>query len=577
MKKSTKSDNYSKIEKYLPLLLFIFLIGISLTKINGEDDIYWHIETGKYILENKTVPSSDVFSFATYGEKWIPFEWLWDVSAYLIFSSAGFPGLYVLTIIIVLLIFYLLFMILKKFEINTTLSVLFLFILALGIKYRIGLKPHMFTYLFFILILYIIINFKYFGTCKKSIYFFPLIFLLWGNLHMGVIAGFLILLIYLFSETFAYFSKSKRIIRPDRKTLMTIFIVTLLSAAAMLINPNFIETYVYSIQHTQMKLLDDINEWASPFDSKFFGKLFIFIYIFFLISIISVIKFSFRRKDYFPALLCVIYAIYSLRAVRFTTDFLFITFIFIAISLHDSFRNRLISYFEKKKHVTVPVTIIIITFFIVLIPPNTTFRIIGFNSVFGTGLYEETFPVKVFDFIKQTGISEIGERPFQNIDCGGFFLHNFPGKKNFIDSRNLNDTIFFNLKKLMLKSPDFIPLINKYNFDYFIIFYPILEYDPQFINTSIISYLSTNANWRLVYLDNKSFLFVKNEAKFEKIIAGYEYRYFSPYNLFFKKQEFDKAMKENNENMLIEINRVKTNEPASFYLAYMSRLYQKVF
>ena len=577
MKKSSKPDYYLKIEKYLPLLLSIFLIGISLTKINGEDDIYWHIETGKYILENKTVPSSDVFSFATYGEKWIPFEWLWDFTAYLIFSSAGFTGLYVLTVIITLLIFYLLYKILKKFELNTTLSVLLLFILALGIKYRIGLKPHMFTYLFFILILYIIINFKYFGAFKKSIYFIPLIFLFWGNLHMGVIAGLMILLIYLFSEMFAYFSKSKRIIKPDRKTLMTILFVTLLSAAAMLINPNFIDTYVYSIQHTQMKLLDDINEWASPFDSKFLGKLFIFIYIFFLISIIYVIKYSFRKKDYFPVLLCIVFAIYSLRAVRFTTDFLLITFIFIAVSLSDSFRNRFKSFFEKKNRVAVSVTFILITIFIILIPPNTTFRIIGFNSVFGTGLYEETFPVRVFDFIKQTGISETGERPFQNIDCGGYFLHNFPGKKNFIDSRNLNDTIFFNLKKIMLKSPDFIPLINKYNFDYFIIFYPILEYDPQFINTSVISYLSTNSNWKLVYLDNKSFLFVKNEAKFENIIAEYEYKYFSPYNLFFKRQEFDKAMKENNENMMTEINRIKTNEPASFYLTYLSRLYQKVF
>ncbi|MBN1632711.1 MAG: hypothetical protein JW917_00925 [Ignavibacteria bacterium] len=577
MKQKSKSDNYSKIERYLPLLLGIFLIGISITKINGEDDIYWHIETGKYILENKTIPSTDVFSFATYGEKWIPFEWLWDIIAYVIFSTTGFTGLYVLTVIIVLLIFYLMFKILKKFELNTTLSTLLLFILALGIKYRIGLKPHMFTYLFFILVLYIIINFKYFGTCKISIYFIPVIFLFWGNLHMGVLAGLLIISIYLASETLAYFSKSKRIIKPDKNTLVTVFLVTIFSAAAMLINPNFIDTYIYSLEHTQMKMLDDINEWASPFDSKFLGKLFIFIYIFFLISIIFVIKYSFRKKDYFPSLLCIIFAIYSLRAVRFTTDLMLITFLFIAVSLNDSFRNRFKLFFEKKKNVAVPATIIIISFFIVLIPPNTTFRIIGFNSVFGTGLYEETFPVKVFNFIKQTGISEIGERPFQNIDCGGFFLHNFPGKKNFIDSRNLNDTIFFNLKKIMLKSPDFIPLINRYNFDYFIIFYPILEYDPQFISISVISYLSTNSNWKLIYLDNQSFLFVKSEPKFEDIIAGYEYKYFSPYNLFFKRQEFDKAMKENNIEMINEIDRIKTYEPASFYLAYLSRLYQKVF
>jgi hypothetical protein len=577
MKKKTEPELFSDIEKYLPVLLGIFLILISLTKINGEDDIFWHIETGRYIIENKTVPSADVFSFATYGEEWIPFEWAWDITAYLIFNSTGFAGLYILTVIILLMIFYLLFSVLKKFELNTTLSVLFLFILALGIKYRIGLKPHMFTYLFFIVTLYIIINYKNFGSNRKSLYFIPVIFLFWANIHMGVLAGLLLVFIYVLSETFAYYGKSKKIIKPDRKSLYFLYWILLLVIAAMLINPHFIQTYIYSLEHTQMKLIEEIYEWRSPFDSIYFGKLFIFIYIFFLIAIVYVIKFSFRKKDYFPALLCIVFAVYSLQAVRFTTDFLLISSVFVITAINDSFRNRFIRYFEKNKKMSVPVTLLLILFFILLTPTNTTFRIIGFNFDFGTGLYEETFPVKVFDFMKQTGITEIGERPFQTFDYGGYFLYNFPGKRNFIDSRNLNDSIYFNFRKIITKSRDFTYQLKKYDFDYFIIFYPLLGNEPQFINNTIVSYLSTNPGWKLIYIDNKSFLFVRDEEKFRDIIEKYEYKYFSPYNLFYKKQELDKSFKENNEELMNEINRLKITEPESFYISALSGLYKKNF
>ena len=94
------------------------------------------------------------------------------------------------------------------------------------------------------------------------------------------------------------------------------------------------------------------------------------------------------------------------------------------------------------------------------------------------------------------------------------------------------------------------------------------------MNNTIVSYLSTNPEWKLIYIDNKSFLFVRNENKFQDIINKYEFKYFSPYNLFFKKQELDKSFRENNEAVMNEINRLKTNEPGSFYIAALSRLYQ---
>jgi len=576
-KKGRNISENSSFEKFLPYLLGIFVILLCITKINGEDDIFWHIETGKYIIENKTVPSTDVFSFATYGEKWIPFEWFWDVLAFSIFSFSGFIGLYVLTVIIVLLIFYLLFDILKKFRIDTSFSVILLFILAVGIKYRLGLKPHMFTYLFLVLTLYLIINYRYFNLNFKYLYFLPITFLFWANIHMGVLAGLLIVSVFIISELLAYFSKSKKVVKPDRKTLYKLFLTLILVTAAMLINPNFIETYTYTYEHTQMRLINEIFEWKSPFDSVYFGKLFNIIYILFLISVIYVIKYSFGKNYYFPALLTIVFAVYSLRAVRFTTDFLLVAFPFVVISLEDSFRNSLYSFFRNRKKLSAGMIFFVLILFIALTPGNTTYRIIGFNSDFGIGLYDETFPVKAFDFIKKTGISEIGERPFQTFDYGGYYLHNFPGKKNFIDSRNLNDSIYYKFLSIVQKKSNFNELISDYNFDYCILFFPLLSYDPQLMERTILSYLFTNSGWIPVYFDNIYFVFVRNEPKFENIINVHGYKSFSPYNLFFKKQLFEIIANENNNEMLNELNRLKVYEPDSFYIFAVSKMFPNYF
>jgi len=49
----------------LPAFLIIFIFLITLFNISGDDDVFWHMETGRYITENKSIPSTDVFGLTT--------------------------------------------------------------------------------------------------------------------------------------------------------------------------------------------------------------------------------------------------------------------------------------------------------------------------------------------------------------------------------------------------------------------------------------------------------------------------------------------------------------------------------
>jgi hypothetical protein len=149
-------------EKYFNYLLIacfaVFMCYFTTFKITGDDDVFWHLATGKYILQTHQVPSTDIFGYMTKGQEWMPFEWGWDVLTYSIYSFSGFNGLSVFRTIMFLLIFYLYFLILRKFKVSHNVSILFLFFLAFGIIDRLSPRPHIMSYLAYVLLLLIIVQ-----------------------------------------------------------------------------------------------------------------------------------------------------------------------------------------------------------------------------------------------------------------------------------------------------------------------------------------------------------------------------------------------------------------------------------
>ena len=70
-------------------IFFIFLVFFTTFKITGDDDVFWHLATGRFILQTGHVPSTDIFGFMTQGQVWMPFEWGWDVLTYSVYTFSG--------------------------------------------------------------------------------------------------------------------------------------------------------------------------------------------------------------------------------------------------------------------------------------------------------------------------------------------------------------------------------------------------------------------------------------------------------------------------------------------------------
>ncbi|HEU4402107.1 MAG TPA: hypothetical protein VFT43_08375, partial [Candidatus Polarisedimenticolia bacterium] len=64
------------------LLILLLTVASSLTPIRSYD-YWWHLATGRLILERHAVPHADPFSFTAAGRPWIDHEWLFQVLAFL--------------------------------------------------------------------------------------------------------------------------------------------------------------------------------------------------------------------------------------------------------------------------------------------------------------------------------------------------------------------------------------------------------------------------------------------------------------------------------------------------------------
>lgn len=567
----------------LMIIFSVFLILLTSFKITGDDDVFWHLATGRYIVETHHVPSVDIFGYVTQGQQWMPFEWGWDVITYGLYNLGGYTALSIFRTVIFLLIFYILFYILNKFKVSYTIIFLFLTILAFGMMDRLTPRPHIISMLFFVLLLFIITEYKYFNRSNyKILFFIPIMFLLWANIHMGIIAGIFLLGIFVFSEIIIYLNPHKfstnEIPVLSKSDLHRVLIIFGVSIIVMFINPNFYETYIYAFEHTKMKLLETINEWRSPFDETY-GKGFVAnIYKLFLFSGVLILYYAYRKKDLFAAMVFLGFAIYSVRAVRFTVDYIIIITIFLVLAVSyiiTNLKSEGIKNFFTKSAVPKIILEAALLFFIFNIPNDKLYLdYLQYYRVTGFGINSDFFPTKMFDFMKEHKITETGQKPFNHFGTGGLLVWNFPESKNFIDSRNLNDEIFSEYNTIVYKKAGFENKIKEYDFDYAFYLAPDLVREPKEMDYSVVSYFSKKSDeWKLVFWDDKSFLFLRNEDKFKDLINKYEYKYVTPYNFLYQKNILEKAVVSDPELVKKEIQRLLAEQPNGLIINSINKTY----
>jgi len=312
---------------YFACGLFIILIAVFTSFFPIDNfDIWWHLKTGEYIVSEKTIPDSDIYSFTAKGNSWTTHEWLSELIFYAIYITGGLNLLIIFKVFIsVLIALILLYHLRKREHKNPLLYILITAAVCIG-SFRLFVRPHLFTYLFLTILSVYILNPRYFDKNKFStLLLIPALFLVWANIHSGFVIGLGVYWIVAVGalvggkyrkskERLSFYDSIKRFLLPPA-----------IASLAAFVNPNGIDAFIYPFLLASDPVFKSaIAEMVSPFEIFSTQKL----YWLLLVIIIGFAVYGiFRniRKSPTVSLILLIGVISSLISIRNSYEFALLT------------------------------------------------------------------------------------------------------------------------------------------------------------------------------------------------------------------------------------------------------------
>ncbi len=200
------------------------------TTMKGSD-LWWHIASGRFIWQHKTLNFKDPWSFTFNGKPWLSHEWLSDVVFQAWSSLLGMETLVWWKWMVLVSTFVLLFLTLKRIAGSALPAYLAtLAAIAVGAAF-FDIRPHLYSLFGFAALLRLAL------LPSRHRWLLPVGFLFWVNLHGGFFFGLLVL-----TTIFAV----ARMVGEAKKNDLPLWLVCLV---VCLVNPNGPDAYVFSLHY----------------------------------------------------------------------------------------------------------------------------------------------------------------------------------------------------------------------------------------------------------------------------------------------------------------------------------------
>lgn len=302
------------------ILLAIILSVLIMFMSNGilGNDFWWHIKVGEYVCNTGNVPQNDIFSW--YGLEnnieWTAHEWLGDILLYKIHALGGEVAIFCFCILLATLFNVLIWSEIKK-HIQTKIASIFYFLITLAVTCSLFFygRPQIFGFFFMyaeLKILYAFIS----NPKTKKVFLIPLITILWSNIYGGSSnLSYILCCIFLIGSLFKFKAGKIEAERIDKRSFVTLLIITVLTIGAVAINPIGIRVLTYPYENLSDSVsMSFISEWKAP-DAKLIGNLLLF----FMPIALTIIGFIHTEKKikFLDLLVNLIFVFLFLRSVRF--------------------------------------------------------------------------------------------------------------------------------------------------------------------------------------------------------------------------------------------------------------------
>ncbi len=449
-----------------------------------DPDVWWHIKTGQLILATHHWPTTDPFSFTVHGQPWMAYEWGGEVLIGWVSRIGGVRGLDFLLIAseaAVLIALYVLGTLRSGKSKAGFVAVAFLVPLAAP---SFTLRPQMLGYLFLVLTL---IALELFRQGKHwAAWLLPALMLVWVNTHGSFIVGLGVIFLYWISGLVEFRKGSIEARRWNPKERRSLSVIFCLSLAVLPITPygTRLAAYPFNMAFSQPLNIASVMEWQSmPFQDAW-GKLFLAIALgFFLSQMISYFRWRLEELLLFVAglVMACVHARFILLFVSFTVPLLAVV------------AARWLRPYDRKKDKYILNAVLMASAVVAMVHYFPTRAALDAKVA-------EKYPVHAVEFLRR---HPIPGPMLNNYGFGGYLIE--AGYKTFIDGRGdlfERGGVFGDYMRLIRFQPGGLDVLRRYQLQSCLI-----QRDEP-----LATVLLASPNWRRVYVDNTSALFVRTSS-----------------------------------------------------------------
>lgn len=474
-------------------ILWICILAIGVVRKSLQNDTFYTIKIGELILNNG-IDMMDHFSFHA-GLAYTYPHWLYDVIIYMIYHLMGIKGMYISSIVFLMILLFVVFKTNVFVSKSKTVAAFGTFICTLAISGFVTARAQLISFILFALEIFFIENFL---EKKKNKYLggLLLISLILCNIHVAVWPFyFIIYLPYLAEYVVAVIKKkikkkNKFLLFLDKKLdiqendgIKYLFLIMILSLFTGLMTPIGDTPYTYLIKTMMGNSQKYIQEhqmlsWIdSPFTIIIAGETL-------FLALISKIK----LRDLFMICGLVLMSVMSIRHLSLLALIGTICFSRVFAMFLDNFNfdvdGTLLNFFNKR-------VVIFASYAFVILLASVMF----YQQTKKEYVNEEFYPVKATKYIKEN-IDISKARIFNDYNFGSYLL--FYDIPVFIDSRaDLYTKQFSGFNYDIFDDYEFIVGNYQEKFDFYNITH-ILIYKK---NNPLYMTLKTNNNYNNLYED----------------------------------------------------------------------------
>lgn len=511
-----------KIFKRLLAFATVFIALLYFLRPIYDTDFFGHLATGKWIIENLSLPYYEPFAFTSPSEvgSWTRFSltsyWLSQTLYYAAYSLIGYSGIILVRDIAGAAIFY--FMYRRGASSNRTILYCLLLISMVIVLRTYPLeRPQIFSFMFFSVMLFLLS-----APERKYFLLLPPVMIVWANMHGGHILGQVLIFLCIATEGLKFLNQGLGPMKAGNYRRFVI--VGAVGILAAFVNPNTYRTLIELMFMTQ-KLGSDIVELKSTvfvFRRSMEFQIVLYWLMIVCVFLISLHKSLNRRPDITEIGMFAGLGFFSFTQLRYMGLFVIWCVPVISQYLDRKFRSAL------PRAALTAVTLSICAYAVFF---RAEIRSLNNISNLRTQQWVSNyFPESAVGFIRSV-------RPegnmFNHFDWGGYLIWRlYPEKQVFIEGRAFYEHVLSQSSLIAAARPDHEamsrPLFKKLIDDYGITFVLLPPFNLMGEMIPLTLRLLEDPAWAPVFLDRNAFIMMKDSPENSAIIS----RYGIPKNMF---------------------------------------------